>query len=465
MGHVEVMSALIDNIKKLYKVIIVLIDLLLINAAYIAAFLVKFEGDLPDFNFTPYIDTAPFITIAALILFDVFGILKFYKKSLYDFMISIFYIVFLLGITTTAIAYFSQGFSFPRSVLLMAPVFQFILLSLWYGFVFLTRKASTGARRLMVVGFSEDMKGILDKVSIALTSSDVSIKSVYSPDEMDKIRKRLKDVDEVLLCPGLTDEQKMKISNLCLTNRKVVYVIPELFEISLMNTRLVQFEDIPAFMIDRIGLTVEQRFFKRIMDLVLSFIGIIILSPLMIIVALLIRLTSPGKAIYVQERVTFRDRIFRMYKFRTMRADAEKDTGPVISGRNDPRVTPVGRFLRKFRIDEIPQLFNVLKGDMSIVGPRSERPYFVEKYEKEIPEYTQRNVVKAGITGYAQILGNYDTSAENKLRYDLIYIKNYSLLLDLKLMLQTVRVVFTGNTEYNESFRRNLEKRGKTLNM
>lgn len=459
------MSTLFDNAKKFHKIIIVLVDLLLINAAYILAFLFKFNGDLPDFNFTPYIDTAPFITIAALILFDLFGILKFYKKTLYDFIISILYIVFLLGITTTAIAYFSQGFSFPRSVLLMAPVFQLILLSLWYGLVFLLRKFSTSARKLMVIGFSRDMKGILDKVSIALNSSDVIIKSVYSPDEMDKIHKRLKDVDEVLLCPGLTDEQKMKISNLCLTNRKVVYVIPELFEISLMNTRLVQFEDIPAFMIDRIGLTVEQRFFKRIMDILLSFVGIIILSPLMIAAALLIRLTSPGKAIYMQERVTYKDRIFRMYKFRTMRQDAEKDTGPVISGRNDPRVTPVGRFLRKFRVDEIPQLFNVLKGDMSIVGPRSERPYFVQQYEREIPEYAQRNVVKAGITGYAQVLGNYDTTAENKLRYDLIYIKNYSLLLDLKLMLQTVRVVFTGNTEYNESFRRNLERHGKTLNL
>lgn len=459
------MSAIINDIKKFYKVIIVLIDLILINAAYILAFLVKFNGDLPDFNFTPYINTAPFITISALILFDMFGILKFYKKSLYDFIISISYIVFLLGIITTAIAYFSQGFSFPRSVLLMAPVFQFILLSLWYIFIFLTRKFSTGMRRLMVIGFNEDMKDILDKVSIALTSSDVSIKSVYSPGEMDKIRKRLKDVDEVLLCPGLTDEQKMKITNLCLTNRKIVYVVPELFEISLMNTRLVQFEDIPAFMIDRLGLTVEQRFFKRVFDLLLSLIGIVILSPLMIVVAALIRLTSSGKVFYVQERVTCKDKVFRMYKFRTMREDAEKDTGPVISGRHDPRVTAVGRFLRKFRIDEIPQLFNVLKGDMSIVGPRSERPYFVEQYEKEIPEYMQRYVVKAGITGYAQILGNYDTSTENKLRYDLIYIKNYSLLLDLKLMFQTVKVVFTGNNEYNESFKKNLKKSGKELNL
>ena len=459
------MSTLINSVKKFYKVIIVLFDLILINAAYILAFLVKFNGDLPDFNFAPYINTAPFITIAALILFDMFGILKFYKKSLYDFITSITYIVFLLGITATSIAYFTQGFSFPRSVLLIAPVFQFILLSLWYGLIFLTRKSSTGVMRLMVIGFTDNMKDILDKVSIALTSSEVSIKCVYSPDEMDKIRKRIKDVDEVLLCPGLTDEQKMRISNFCLTNRKVVYVVPELFEISLMNTRLVQFEDIPAFMIDRIELTIEQRFFKRIFDLLLSLIGVIVLLPLMIVTALLIRLTSTGKVIYVQERVTYKDKVFRMYKFRTMRENAEEGTGPIISGRNDPRVTPFGRFLRKFRIDEVPQLFNVLKGDMSIVGPRSERPCFVEQYEREIPEYTQRNVVKAGITGYAQILGNYDTTAENKLRYDLIYIKNYSLLLDLKLMFQTIKVVFTGNNEYNESFNKNLKKSGKTLNL
>ncbi|MDP4092252.1 MAG: sugar transferase [Bacillota bacterium] len=457
------MSNLINYLIRFYKIIIVLVDLLLINVAYIIAFLIKFNGQLPSYNFSPYLKSMPFITISALILFDIYGILRFYRKSLYDSILSITFVVFLLGIITTTITYFLQGFSFPRSVLLVAPLLQFIMLGIWYSFIFLLKKYSS-AKRLMIIGYSDNMEDIFDKVSITIEKSDISIKYVYSPLEIDKIVKRIKNVDEVLICPGLTDEQKMQISNMCLMHGKVVYVIPQLFEISLMNTRLVQFEDVPAFMIDRLGLSIEQRFFKRIFDLFFSSVGIIVLLPVILIAALCIKCTSRGNIIYVQERVTYKDKLFRMYKFRTMYDGAEKETGPVISGKDDPRVTPLGKFLRKFRIDEIPQLFNVLKGDLSIVGPRSERPYFVEQYEKDIPEYKQRNVVKAGITGYAQVLGNYDTSAEDKLRYDLIYIKNFSLLFDLKLILRTVKVVFTGNTVYNSSFEKNTKSHKNLFN-
>ncbi len=443
---------MIKLLKKFYKVIIILTDLLFINLAYLLAYLIKFNGQLPSFNFSPYVEAAPFITFSALILFDIYGMLKFYRKSLYDSFISIIFVVFLLGIVTTAITYFQQGFSFPRSVLLIAPVIQFILLFLWYAFIFLLKKYTTITKNLMVIGINDNMDDILDKVSATVANADVAVKYVYSPNQMDKIIKRISNVDEVLICPGLTDEQKMRISNMCLDARKVVYVVPELFEISLVNTRLVHFEDLPAFMIDRLGLTVEQRFFKRIFDIIFSLIGIIVLSPLMLIASILVKCTSRGPVIYTQERVTYNNEIFSMFKFRTMFQDAEKETGPVISGRGDPRVTKVGKFMRKFRIDELPQLFNVLVGNMSIVGPRSERPYFVEQFEKDIPIYSKRNLVKAGITGYAQVLGNYDTSAWDKLRYDLIYIKNYSLLLDLKIIFQTIKVVLTGNVIYNKKF-------------
>jgi exopolysaccharide biosynthesis polyprenyl glycosylphosphotransferase len=457
------MYGVLRYFRRTYKVIIVLADLMFINLAYILAYLIKFNGQLPNFNFSPYLEVAPFITISALILLDLYGMLKFYRKTLYDSVVSIVFIVFLLGIVTTAIIYFQQGFSFPRSILLVAPVIQFVLLFLWYAFIFALRKRLAVTKNLMIIGVNDNIEDIIDKVSAAVANVDIAVKYVYSPNQMDKIIKRIHNVDEVLICPGLDDEQKMRISNLCLEEGKIVYVVPELFEISLVNTRLVHFEDVPAFMIDRLGLTVEQRFFKRVFDIFFSLTGIIILSPLMLVVSLLIKLTSRGRVVYVQERVTINNKQFRMYKFRTMRADAEKETGPVISGKNDPRVTWIGKFLRKFRIDELLQLFNVLKGDMSIVGPRSERPYFVEQYEKDNPIYSKRNLVKAGITGYAQVLGNYDTSAWDKLRYDLIYIKNYSLLLDLKIILQTAKVVLTGNVSYNAYFKKSLKAYGREL--
>lgn len=213
---------------------------------------------------------------------------------------------------------------------------------------------------------------------------------------------------------------------------------------------LMQLDDIPAFMVGKLGLTVEQAFVKRIEDIIISLLMIIITSPLMLIVSILIKATSKGPVFFIQERLTKDNKCFNLIKFRTMRVDAEDLTGPVLSEANDPRVTKIGRFLRKTRIDELPQFFNVLKGDMSVVGPRPERPFFVEQFIHDIPEYEHRFSVKAGITGYAQIFGNYGTSPEDKLRYDLLYIRNYSLLLDIKLILQTVRVIFTPGSTYKK---------------
>lgn len=459
------MVGVLKRLEKFYKVAIVLIDLALINVAYILAFLIKFRLDLPDFNFNPYVEAMPFITISALVYFDIYGLLKFYRKTLYDAIISIIFVVVLQGITTVAITYFKQGFSFPRSVLLIAPVIQFILLVLWKAFILKIKKYITDRASLMVVGNPEDMDEILYKVNSSMDTMNFQVKYVCAANDIDDIMSKIKNVSEVLLCPGVPDEYKMKIISYCITSKRVVYVVPQLFEISMLKARMVQFEDMPAFMIDGIGLTVEQKFFKRLFDIVLSVVGIIITTPIMLVAALLVKFTSPGPVFYAQERVTINSRLYNIYKFRTMRVDAEALTGPVISGGNDPRVTPLGRVLRKYRIDELPQLFNVLMGDMSIVGPRSERPFFVNQFAKEIPGYNQRSAVKAGITGFAQILGNYDTSPEDKLRYDLIYIKNYSLLLDIKLIFQTLKVVFTGNNVYRKEFAKNLKEYDRALNI
>jgi lipopolysaccharide/colanic/teichoic acid biosynthesis glycosyltransferase len=178
--------------------------------------------------------------------------------------------------------------------------------------------------------------------------------------------------------------------------------------------------------------------------------GIPVLSRLLLLmalVALLIRLDSPGPVIYSQERVGQHGKPFRIYKFRSMVQDAEKMTGPQWAAKNDPRITRVGRWIRKLRIDEIPQFWNVLKGEMSLVGPRPERPYFVEKFKKEIPLYTRRLRVRPGISGWAQIKGAYDSSIDDvkqKLQYDLFYLENMSLRMDLKILLNTVYVILTG---------------------
>jgi sugar transferase (PEP-CTERM system associated) len=205
----------------------------------------------------------------------------------------------------------------------------------------------------------------------------------------------------------------------------------------------------PSWLIFSEGFRMSPAFLlmRRFISILLSLALLIIVLPLIPLIALAIRLTSPGPVLYRQKRVGRFGRVFYCYKFRTMRADAEADVGPTWAGDNDPRITPVGRFLRKTRMDEIPQLWNVLRGDMSFVGPRPERPEFVEQLAAKIPYYHLRHVVRPGITGWAQINYHYGASVEEskeKLRYDLYYIKNQSLSLDLYIVVQTVKTVLLG---------------------
>jgi sugar transferase (PEP-CTERM system associated) len=219
---------------------------------------------------------------------------------------------------------------------------------------------------------------------------------------------------------------------------------PEFYE--RVNGKLMLENITPSWFIFSKGFKMMglRRFFKRIGDIVLSLIGIILVSPLLPLVALAIKLDSPGPVLFRQVRVGKADEDFVIYKFRSMRQDAEKESGAVWAKQNDNRVTKLGAFLRKSRIDEIPQLFNVLIGDMSMVGPRPERPEFVKNLKKVIPYYSERHFVKPGITGWAQVRYPYGASVEDaieKLRYDLYYIKNYSLFFDFRIMIDTISVM------------------------
>ncbi|MDA1968369.1 sugar transferase [Bacillus cereus] len=182
---------------------------------------------------------------------------------------------------------------------------------------------------------------------------------------------------------------------------------------------------------------------KYVLDTIFALVGLIILTPVILIFSLLIILESPGSPFYLQERLGLHGKRFNVIKLRSMRNDAEKN-GAKWAEKNDPRITKIGLFIRKTRIDELPQLFNILKGEMSLVGPRPERPMFTEKFEKEIPGFKRRLEVKPGLTGWAQINGGYEITPEEKLRLDIQYINNSNLLLDLKIIVKTVKVVCTG---------------------
>ena len=427
----------------LLKLLVVVVDLLLINFSYVLSFYIRFAGDIPAYNFVPFLQTTPFITLSSVIYIDLFGLLKFFRRSRRSVASSVLNLVFMQALTTTCFAYFLQQYPFPRTVILLAPFLQLTLLTAWNWLMLTMRDRFTEITHAMVVGEKHEADAIFERLAHSSLEKKMYIKYVFAPSDYETIMKCIPKSDEILLCSKLSEDLKMEILMKCMDQQKVVYLVPEVFEISLLNTRVIHLDDMPMLMLDRLSLSFEQRFFKRSFDLITTCVAIPFLIPFFAIIACLIKLSSSGSVFYRQDRVTTGGRIYRIYKFRTMIENAEAESGPILSGKDDARVTKLGRFLRRYRIDELPQLINVLKGDMSLVGPRSERPYFVEQFNQNIDGYELRNNVKSGLTGYAQIFGNYNTSAEYKLKYDILYIKNYSLLLDIKLIFQTFHAILT----------------------
>jgi exopolysaccharide biosynthesis polyprenyl glycosylphosphotransferase len=227
------------------------------------------------------------------------------------------------------------------------------------------------------------------------------------------------------------------------TRRPVdVHVVPGLYEARVGRLRFHHVRDLPLVDLAPANPSAAGMLVKRSVDFLFATVGLILTAPAVALAALAVKLTSPGPVLFRQERVGKDGRIFTIFKLRTMVVDAEKNTGPVLSaGAADARITPVGKLLRATRLDELPQLVNVLRGEMSLVGPRPERPCFVHRFEVEIPNYRERHQVPPGITGWAQVHGGYAIDAEMKLRYDLLYVYNWSPWLDLKIMLQTVVTV------------------------
>jgi exopolysaccharide biosynthesis polyprenyl glycosylphosphotransferase len=239
----------------------------------------------------------------------------------------------------------------------------------------------------------------------------------------------------------------IEIMKYCDDENLTIYMIPSLMDVISGNLKTQQICGIPLIVLLQEHLPRWQSQIKRILDVLTSLFLLVPFIPIWIIVAILIKLTDKGPVIYAQERVGKNGKPFIIYKFRSMYVDAEKRSGPQWATKNDPRITPFGRFLRKSRIDEIPQLWNVLVGEMSIVGPRPERQYFVDKISKEIPWYIKRLKMKPGITGWAQVKHKYDETIEDvkiKVMYDLYYFENMSIILDIKIIIQTVLVVLTG---------------------
>ncbi len=222
-----------------------------------------------------------------------------------------------------------------------------------------------------------------------------------------------------------------------------IYVMPKITDVLLKGSSQLHLFDTPVLLLREYAIKVEQRAIKRFFDILISLILIVLSSPIMLITAIIIKAYDGGPVLYKQVRCTINQKEFKIMKFRSMKVDAEKDGVARLAAKNDSRITPIGKFIRSCRIDELPQLFNILMGDMSFIGPRPERPEIIKQYLEDMPEFAFRMKVKAGLAGYAQVYGKYNTTPYDKLKLDLTYIENYSVWLDIKLMLLTVKILFT----------------------
>lgn len=279
------------------------------------------------------------------------------------------------------------------------------------------------------------------KIKMDTRTDKYKVNDVISIDaDMEEIFREIDTHDAVVLndVPAM---QRNDVLKYCYEHKVRTYMVPKLSDIIIRGGQDINLFDTPMLLVKGHALTLPQRFFKRAMDILLCGVAVILASPIMLIIALAIKLEDHGPVFYKQERVTRDGKKFDILKFRSMIVDAEKEGHSIPATGKDPRITKVGNITRATRLDELPQLLNILKGDMSIVGPRPERTEHVEKYTAEIPEFAYRLKVKGGLTGYAQIYGRYNTSPYDKLRLDLMYIENYSILLDVKLILMTLRIM------------------------
>ena len=269
--------------------------------------------------------------------------------------------------------------------------------------------------------------------------------------DIEEIKKQILENGNVVLT-DIPAEIRNILLKFCFDHNVRCYCVPKISDIMVRSAASIHLLDTTLLLFRNMGLTGDQRLVKRLFDIVASLIAIVIASPIMLLIGVSIRLYDGGPALFTQERLTENGKIFKLYKFRSMRV--ESDNGAyVMTRKDDDRITPVGKIIRNIHFDELPQLFNILKGDMSFVGPRPECPKLAEEYREIIPQFHYRLKVKAGLTGYAQVYGKYNTTPYDKLKLDLHYIENYSFMLDLKLMLLTFKILFQKeNTEGIESW-------------
>lgn len=355
---------------------------------------------------------------------------------IYSHILSLF-IVNTIGYFILALI--DKRFHSPVSFILLTVVdgiivFIWVFLFQWiYGVLF-------PPRRLLVVYGVRPVFSIMEKIG-ARDDKYVIGGSISIDEGIDKIMEKAEEFEGIVVGDVPSHDRNLILKK-CYDSSIRVYMIPKISDILVRSSTNLNLFDTPILLSKNEGLQIDQMAVKRFIDIVVSLIGIMLTSPLFVMFGAAIHLADRGPIFYTQTRLTIGGKLFKIYKFRTMRVDAEKDGVARLAGEADDRITDVGKILRATRLDELPQLFNIIKGEMSLVGPRPERPEIAAEYMEDLPEFAMRLKMKAGLTGYAQVHGKYNTTPYDKLKLDLHYIRNYSLWMDLILIVLTPKVLF-----------------------
>ncbi len=465
--------------KSLEKILVIVTDLFTINLAWIFFYYFRVESGL----FTLLTEPALYLTLVTIYIFWllVFTFVGMYRAwfaaSRFDEMATLFKATFVgIFILFFLILYDDAVHNVVSSSRFLILIYWMFLLTFVGAGRILLRSIQRrllingiGRKSAIIVGYNkkafemhdtlDTYKGMgLDVVAFVAVKDENIGKKHHNISVIDTVHniknviEELKISEVILALDKHEGDIMLEVVAACDSNSVAIKIIPDLYEIISGQARTSQLYGSPLINITPLLMPEWEKKIKRIMDIIISIIILIISLPIVIATSIAIKSESKGAIFYKQERSGLNGRTFKIIKFRSMRSDAEKLSGPVWSTKDDPRITRVGKFIRKVRIDEIPQMLNVLMGEMSLVGPRPERPFFVEQLAKEIPFYKRRLKVRPGVTGWAQVKHKYDENVEDvkeKLRYDLFYIENMSLSNDLKILFRTVFVVIFGQGHFN----------------
>ena len=444
----------LGGVKSLIRSAEGLLEIVILTVIYYFVFRNGYDGQLfPEYSrYGKYVLCGIYALLVLVLFFGMDGFKFGYLRN-GDVLVSQLIALFIANfITYWQLCLIANGVISPAPMLMLMLAGVGVTLVCTLSFAALYHRLYVPKNMVMILGRDESVSL---KFKMETRPDKYRVVKIISVDEgLESICKQIVDYDAVII-NDVHAQIRNDILKFCYRNKIRTYLTPKVTDIVVRGAEGINLFDTPLLLVKGVGLKPTQLVIKRIMDLLICFIAMIPATPIMLLVALAIKLEDGGPVFYKQKRVSLDGQVFDILKFRSMIVDAEKDGKSIPATGHDPRITKVGCFTRATRLDELPQLLNIIKGEMSVVGPRPERLEHMEIYCKDVPEFDFRTKVKGGLTGYAQIYGKYNTSPYDKLRLDMMYIENYSLLLDIKLILLTLRIMLS--KESTEGFEKQEE--------